>query len=101
LTKAEAPPTETPNLEVAVEAPDRRTLDDLGVASARRLDEIGAHPVVGAKLIALVNRRRGDSAKDLAAGAGILVEQQVDRPASAAVAAAASPAGPAPITTTS
>ena len=64
------------DLEVAVEAPDRGAVDDLGAARAQRLHEIGADPIVGAELVALGHRRRGDGAIDLAAGADVLVEQQ-------------------------
>ena len=64
------------DLEVAVEAPDRRTLDDFRVARAQRLHEVGTDPIVGAELIALGHGCRGDGAEHLTAGTDVLVEQQ-------------------------
>src|SRR5439155_11823123 len=81
---------------MSVKAPDGRALDDLGAARSRRLDEVRAHPIVGAEAVAFRNRRRGDGAPDLAAGAGILVEQQRRQASLGCGRSGGEPRGPGP-----
>ena len=81
---------------MSIKAPDRRALDNLGVARFHRLDEVRAGPIVGTEAVTFRHRGRVDSAPDLAAGAGILVEQQRRQTSLGRSRRGGEPGGPCP-----